>query len=503
MSPLLSPLLSPPAQWGLPSFGQPGWLWALGALAIPLLLHLLSRGQRHRVQVGSVRLLSEVASRHIRRIHPTRLLLLVVRCLLLAAVAVTLAGPLSPATTPEPDETWLLVDPALLAARSTVGTHATPSEAVAAFARLDQAAATGLPIRLLAPDLPVFEGKTTLAPPPIPSSTDLWSFLREADHLAHPATRFEVLALDRLSALRGQRPALVRSVEWQAVALSSIPVSADAGVAPPTPGPSRPRATPLHALVAYTSERSADAGFVIAALESADLAREKRTGSTLTLERRLLPDSPELPRRGAVDRSAHHQQTDLAFWLGRAPSAEALRVALRPGGQLITDSLLPYQRCQRLATIHLASDSPTLRLHRCEAAEGGTTASDGGEFAALWSDAHGRVLIATTRTTSTHPHNRLHLHSRFHPAWSDWVTRDSFPRWIAEVVDSIDPAAESAARVEVDDRPAPGQPSPRHVLPLADPNERRSEPIENERSLPPLWAAIALLLVAERWIALR
>ncbi len=496
--------MSPPlahslAQWWLPSWGQPAWLWATAALAIPLLLHLLSRGQRQRVRVGSVRLLSEVASQRIRRLHPSRLLLLAVRCLLLAAVAVALAGPRWPAATTEPAEVWLLVDPALLAARSKVEARSAPEGAVAAFARLDQATAEGWPIHLLAPGLPIVE-ETDPALPRQPIA-DLWSLLREADLLAPPATRFEVLALDRLAALRGQRPAFVRAVEWRSIALASAQARPGEVETAAAESSRQPKAEPLHALVAYTGERSDDAGFVIAALESAGLAREQRTGSAVTIERRPLSASP-FPST-AVPSAAGHATTgrpaDLAFWLGRSPTAGQLDSALRPGGQLVTDSLLPYRRCRRLAVVHLAARSPALQLHRCEEAEVGKVASDAGESVPLWRDALGRPLLEASRGEFS----QLHLHSRFHPAWSDWVTRDTFPQWIAELVDAADPASEATPGLVIDDRPAPGQAAPRRLGPQPPNTEGNSEPVDEERSPLPLWATVAVLLCVERWMALR
>ena len=143
-------------------------------------------------------------------------------------------------------------------------------------------------------------------------------------------------------------------------------------------------------------------------------------------------------------------------------------------------------------------------MFRCEEAQGETRPNQATEAAALWRDALGDVLLEASGTTFRH----LHLHSRFHPSWSNWVTRDTFPRWIAELVASVDPAAVPATRPDAsddtgDERPAPGQPSPRHLRSSVSTSENNSEPVDEERSPLPLWAGVAALLVLERWMALR
>jgi hypothetical protein len=69
------------------------WLAALGALALPLVLHLFGRGHERRVAVGSVAFLRPAATRRGRRLRPSDWPLLLLRCALLALLALALAEP--------------------------------------------------------------------------------------------------------------------------------------------------------------------------------------------------------------------------------------------------------------------------------------------------------------------------------------------------------------------------------------------------------------------------
>ncbi|RMH20713.1 MAG: hypothetical protein D6696_07620, partial [Acidobacteria bacterium] len=179
------------------------WWWGLAALAVPIAVHLWSRAAARRLRVGSVALFAPAASRRARRLRLTDALLLALRCLLVAAVVLALAGPrLPPATAAE----WGLVEALLVAQRRQL-------EALdpQLYARLDAVAAAGR-LRLLAPSLPRLGaadggGVAGDLPP-----ADLWSLLREAEARLAPR-RLEVFASDRLAVLAGERPALAAAVD--------------------------------------------------------------------------------------------------------------------------------------------------------------------------------------------------------------------------------------------------------------------------------------------------
>ena len=73
---------------------QPIWLFALAGLSIPVIIHLWNQRPGKTLRVGSVMLVAENLAAHKKSIQLTELLLLLLRCLLLASIALALAAPL-------------------------------------------------------------------------------------------------------------------------------------------------------------------------------------------------------------------------------------------------------------------------------------------------------------------------------------------------------------------------------------------------------------------------
>jgi hypothetical protein len=191
----------------------PLWLAGLLALAVPIALHLLGRGKPPRVQLGSVRLLTAGAVRVPRRARLQRPLLLLLRCLLLGGVALALAGPRL-RTTVEPTAepvAWMLVEPGL---EERARALATPARAV-------DGTGSEVELRWLAPGLPpVAPQGSEQAPLPDVAAVPggLWSMVAEAAATAPGNAELTVVTSGRLTALRGDRPAVARPVRWEVVA---------------------------------------------------------------------------------------------------------------------------------------------------------------------------------------------------------------------------------------------------------------------------------------------
>jgi hypothetical protein len=75
------------------TFLQPTYLWALFSLAVPLLIHLLNKGDVKTVKVGSVKFLKESDTKQSRKIRLHELFLLFLRMLLLGLIILYLAEP--------------------------------------------------------------------------------------------------------------------------------------------------------------------------------------------------------------------------------------------------------------------------------------------------------------------------------------------------------------------------------------------------------------------------
>lgn len=75
------------------SFTAPLFLWGLAALAVPVIIHLLARRSSRPVDFSSVMFLRPILVQTARRRRLKELLVLFLRCALLALVALALAGP--------------------------------------------------------------------------------------------------------------------------------------------------------------------------------------------------------------------------------------------------------------------------------------------------------------------------------------------------------------------------------------------------------------------------
>ena len=83
---VLTPLL---AAW----FVNPALLGGLGLVALPILIHLLSRRQYRRIEWGAMRFLLEAEKETRRRTRFEQWLLVALRCLAMALLALLVARP--------------------------------------------------------------------------------------------------------------------------------------------------------------------------------------------------------------------------------------------------------------------------------------------------------------------------------------------------------------------------------------------------------------------------
>lgn len=185
------------------SLGLPMALWALAALALPVLLHLARRERQQRTVFAALAWL-DPRQRPRRRLRLQDLLLLGLRLLLVAALALLLARPLL--TGAGAPATLVLRHPSLAAT-------ATPPPA-------------GEARHWLAPGFPPIDGQ----PAPAPSG-EVSSLLRDADAGLPAGSRLVVQVPALLDGLDAQPPHLSRPVAWQVE--DGPTATASAGATPP------------------------------------------------------------------------------------------------------------------------------------------------------------------------------------------------------------------------------------------------------------------------------
>ncbi len=166
----------------------PSALLALAALLLPLLIHLSRRSEQKPTDFAALRWLS-AQLRPRRKLVFQEILLLLLRLLLLVAVALFLAKPVSMQSVST--QHWVVVVPgadlSTLASNESAQWH------------------------WLAPGFPDFKQ--------VPGSTNSFvsSLLRELDAQLPANTRLTIIAPESLSGLDGERVRLSRKVEWKIV----------------------------------------------------------------------------------------------------------------------------------------------------------------------------------------------------------------------------------------------------------------------------------------------
>src|SRR5260370_13444856 len=101
------------------AFAHPAYLWGLLAVALPILVHLCNQRRPRPVAFGAIEFVLRSQRQRARRLRLRQIILLALRCLLIAAVALALARPsLKPrgaqaAHTTGPQATALVLDASL------------------------------------------------------------------------------------------------------------------------------------------------------------------------------------------------------------------------------------------------------------------------------------------------------------------------------------------------------------------------------------------------------
>lgn len=167
----------------------PFGLFALAALAVPLLIHLVRRLQLIDTEFAALRWISSRAQPR-RRLRFERPWLLLIRLALLALLALLLARLVSLTPSADTSADWIVVAPGadLGAARTRIGTGGEWHWLAPGFARIDANAA--------------------------PSATPTASLLRELDARMPAGSVLRIVVPETLGGLDGERAHLAHALDW-------------------------------------------------------------------------------------------------------------------------------------------------------------------------------------------------------------------------------------------------------------------------------------------------
>jgi hypothetical protein len=407
---------------------SPVGLWALAALSLPLALHLWRRPPR-TVRLGSLRYLERLIRHRPRDLRWRERLLLAVRLLLLALLALMLTRPHWRPPAFDRPQHWALIDP-----------NAAPQGD--SLARLRALQAAGYETHSLAAGFPQRKAGSRDAAGPRPAP-DLWSLLREADAGLPKGSALAVFTSGRLASLRGDRPALSRCrVEWV--------VTPDRAAAAPGPAP-KPPAAPLNVVILHEAGRTDDARYLEAAVRA--VAQVSGREMSVTVKDAGTPDAAVV-------------HADWAFWLGNQPPPESLGVGVAnlvtdaeddnaaqsvaagwivpqpgtPGAEAVTDNIRLWRRVPARPDVDEAvlwTDSFGKPLLTQAGGGDGRRQAGGTVPGQSGTGSESHLSPVAPRPVAKPPgylgydgHRRWRFFSRFNPDWTDLPRTAALPAWL-------------------------------------------------------------------------
>ena len=521
------------------SFLSPIWLLALFALAIPLAIHLWSRGEQRVVRVGSVRLIQASTQKQPRQIRISNWLLLLVQVVLLVLAALALARPavqFGDAHRQGPQR-HVLVSPDALQGDAMRGL----------LLQVDSLVANGYQAHILAPGFPSF---TTESEDIEYATGHVWSLLRAFDAQLPDSSEIVVIATPYLHMLQGVRPALASQVTWSDVGSegrnfwvdtarnigadslwlvvarsdghgtqfdhvhmrlpeSRIVVSEGMRVPVeivPEADPSYVRllvedgevsdnqaaivpAASYSVSIVFDEGFREDVPFVRAALEAAAY----QAGGVLSIEVEVASTWSAASR--VADRVG-----ELVFWLSELPVPDVVLRRVNEGGRLVqyASMKIPVSVKDRVFTdTSMPAVAPRLFLRAPN--EDATARSQ--KVAVRWTDGYGDPLLTQESVGKGYWYN---AYLRFHPEWTDLVHEAIWPVWMTEMIrlkDGMRPHSLSTSdrrRVAID-QVVPVKP----LEAIATDREEGSEQSSGKELFFLLWVLVLLVFLLERWLSKR
>lgn len=521
--------------------------------AVPIVIHVWSRGRPETVRVGSIRWLEQAEPRRPRRLKLTQWPLLLVRLLLLGLLVLLLARPVwTQATQDDPaPQSWVLVHPAVMS-DTTVS---------AWWTRLDSLANRGASVRWLQPGLkPADLAARDMASVQNYGAAvpDAWSLLMEADAQLPPGSDITVVSPPWRALFRGMRPALRADVTWVSAGTkgtnrwveSARRVGTDSLIA--STGVSTPTGTTVERMVmtqAGAQLQRADGAPASLTLSSDEATLQIAQGDAWASDNRVRIAPPvdtlralvvhdearsddgrymaiglrtaaryayvplDLQQRNGDITPDDLEGRDLLVWLRAVPVPDSLWAHLTRSAYVIEDADAEVQPVSGFVVgIPGAHESIPLtqRAYAGSPAESSEGADDAARYITHWVDAQGIPLL-TERQRDGRTH--LRFASRFHPTTTPLVFDEAFTAWLLDRIEGLRPVARGASGEQNRARDVHTLVHDRRIVPAAQyqPNARadtvqvRATSSEPQRASVHIWVWCAALIcfVAERWLSSR
>ncbi|MBD1366284.1 BatA domain-containing protein [Mucilaginibacter sp. ZT4R22] len=481
------------------SFLSPIWFFALAALSIPILIHLWNIRPGKTLKVGSISLITEASKTTSRSLKLLDILLLILRCLLLALLAFFLAGPLWSYFSPDKKaKGWVLIPKENF------------NESYQKFKpQVDSLMKAGYEFHYFNKGFAKQDWQKLLADTGLKDTTvqsNYWALVKALDSKVRNSAGVYIITPNSAIYFKGEKPQTNLNLSWktytpadstsrwiaaawisnngeikvtlggsapsgtmfanetmQADGNSDVTVNVQNGQPKVslknTDQPSVAVDTATLSIAIYTDKYAVDASYLKAALQAATAF----TGEKASVKQY---SSPGQIRAG---------QTWL-FWLSDAPVDSRLLAS--------TANVFRYESGKIIDTHTIISPgniSLTKRVHADPYAD------------AVWQDGFGKALLNREQRGAA---NIYHFYTHFNPAWSDLVWNDNFPKQILRLLNgkSYTVSAEYDRRVL-----SHTQLMPNNIVNSFTPS---SIAAANPKDISPyFWLMLMAVFFAERWLS--
>ena len=421
---------------------QPIWLFALAGLSFPVVIHLWNQRPGKTLRVGSIALVAENAVTRKKHIQLTEILLLLLRCILLACIAVALALPFRRRPLNTASKGWVLLS---RQQPDTAYRHFKPV--------IDSLLQAGMEFHYFEEGFKKGQLADALQQPP-DSNTDQVSYRRLAALLNQQvaaALPVYIFTDNLLRNFSGQRTAVALNLHWYTYTPAGT-----------VPSPGSTDTAALHIAV-YSSRYNNDARYLKAAFNAI------RQFSN----RKILIQSAT-----AVSEIPAGQQW--LFWLSDEPvadvGAENIVQYVKGTAATVNSRLMPAGK-NIFAPVDLYT--AVIETHGNEQ-----------QKEVWWQDGFGHPMLTKQQLDGK---TKYHLYTHFDPAWNGLPWSENFPQLLFQLLYDRPPAGSSTATADST------QLLPR-IVPATEPASKPA--VFAETKLDNLfWMLAFLLFLAERLLS--
>lgn len=490
------------------TFLSPIWFFALAALSIPVLIHLWNIRPGKTLKVGSISLITEASKNTSRSFKLMDLLLLLLRCLLLALVALFLASPVW-LRNPESDKAkgWVLLPRENL------------RESYQKFKpRVDSLTKAGFELHYFNTGfLKIDTAKLLVVTPDTTDNAgtaNYWSLIKQLDKQVSASLPVVVITPNNQHHFSGKKPSVNLNLKWQTYTAADSTSKWIAGAwftnnnaIKVTVGNSGPSS------IDFTDKyirNDGDKELTVNVQNGKAVVNLKAPGTppmlvdTATLRIAVYNDQYALDAnylnaalnavltfrgsRAIVKQYRHPEQIPSGqtwlFWLSDAPlnsqaPHQAKHIFKYEAGK-VTNLSTWINGSNRYA---LPNSDQKIKLTKLI----GTTEKN----TPIWQDGFGRPVLSLENQ-----HGIYHLYTHFNPVWNDLVWNANFPKMILKLIES----APQAVPAKYDKRIlSDKQLQPNRITEIKE--TATVKPVAQTDLSKYFWLLLIILFIAERWLA--